>query len=248
MSSTLSAKPTCTCGALKKITEYDEQQKLLKFLMHLNGGYESIRGQLLLMDPLPSVSKAYSLIQQSASEKQKQISGNLNANIEAAAYMSNLNTLRSDNSYSGGNEALTESTACMAGKNGGKGNYNNSDSKKDFKEARRLQKLQRFCNHCKERGHTMDQCFKIHGFPECFKGKQKKSYNVAANAMLMDNMAPDSPLDDSVGVNPGAMMYQGFMNALAQEVMRLMKGKQVAEHTQGVGSSSGSFANFAESC
>ena len=27
-------------------------------------------------------------------------------------------------------------------------------------------KMDRFCDHCKMRGHIVDQCFKIHGYPD----------------------------------------------------------------------------------
>ena len=35
----------------------------MQFFMHLNDEYEAIRGQILLLDPLPTVNKAYSMIQ-----------------------------------------------------------------------------------------------------------------------------------------------------------------------------------------
>lgn len=50
--------PSCTCGAMKKITEYEEQQRLMKFLMNLHDGFDVVRSQVLLMDPLPTVGRA----------------------------------------------------------------------------------------------------------------------------------------------------------------------------------------------
>ncbi|KHN10104.1 hypothetical protein glysoja_034346, partial [Glycine soja] len=46
----------CTCGANNK------RHKLMQFLMGLNESYSVVRGQLLLMNPLPDVSHAYSSI------------------------------------------------------------------------------------------------------------------------------------------------------------------------------------------
>ncbi|KAG6466647.1 hypothetical protein ZIOFF_075551 [Zingiber officinale] len=46
----------CTCGVNNK------RRKLMQFLMGLNESYNAIRGQLLLMNPLPDVSQAYSSI------------------------------------------------------------------------------------------------------------------------------------------------------------------------------------------
>ncbi|KAL5864007.1 hypothetical protein ACOSQ3_001521 [Xanthoceras sorbifolium] len=41
-----------------------DQQKLMQFLMGLNDSYSAIRGQILLMNPLPSVRQAYSSVSQ----------------------------------------------------------------------------------------------------------------------------------------------------------------------------------------
>ncbi|ONI23083.1 hypothetical protein PRUPE_2G169400 [Prunus persica] len=52
----------CSCGAKKSLAEREEQQRLMQFLMGLNESYAAIRGQILLMEPLPSVRMAYSLL------------------------------------------------------------------------------------------------------------------------------------------------------------------------------------------
>ncbi|CAL9017136.1 unnamed protein product, partial [Prunus brigantina] len=52
----------CSCGAKKSLAEREEQQRLMQFLMGLNESYAAIRGQILLMEPLPSVRRAYSLL------------------------------------------------------------------------------------------------------------------------------------------------------------------------------------------
>lgn len=46
-----------------------DRQKLMQFLMGLNETYSAIRGQILLMNPLPSIRQAYSSISQE--EKQR---------------------------------------------------------------------------------------------------------------------------------------------------------------------------------
>ncbi|GJZ88141.1 retrovirus-related pol polyprotein from transposon TNT 1-94 [Tanacetum coccineum] len=44
----------CTCGVIEKFIERDSNSKLIQFLMKLSDGYESLRSQILAMDPLPS--------------------------------------------------------------------------------------------------------------------------------------------------------------------------------------------------
>lgn len=43
----------CTCGGLKEIKSYHQLEYTMSFLMGLNDTYSHIRGQILLMDPLP---------------------------------------------------------------------------------------------------------------------------------------------------------------------------------------------------
>lgn len=56
--------PTCTCATMKEILQFQQNQKTMKFLMALNEVYDAVRGQIFLMDPLPTVNKVYSLILQ----------------------------------------------------------------------------------------------------------------------------------------------------------------------------------------
>lgn len=58
----LTPVPECACGAAKVMSDTIDSNRLMQFLMGLNDMYDSIIGQILLMEPLPSVNKAYSLI------------------------------------------------------------------------------------------------------------------------------------------------------------------------------------------
>lgn len=81
--------PTCHCGSSKALQDYQQQEKLTQFLMGLNDTYGNIRGQILLMDPLPSINRAYSLLLQE--EKQRQISANPSVELESAAFLASNN-------------------------------------------------------------------------------------------------------------------------------------------------------------
>nr|XP_043611556.1 uncharacterized protein LOC122583197 [Erigeron canadensis] len=61
----------CTCKLVEKFLAIESRSRLVQFLMKLNNDYESVRNQILAMDPLPNVKKAYCIIQQV--EKQKQV-------------------------------------------------------------------------------------------------------------------------------------------------------------------------------
>ncbi|XP_043705529.1 uncharacterized protein LOC122655397 [Telopea speciosissima] len=58
------ALPNCSCGALKTLQDFLNTDHLLDFLQGLNDNYAAVRSQILLMDPLPTVAKAYSLLLQ----------------------------------------------------------------------------------------------------------------------------------------------------------------------------------------
>ncbi|KAJ8630527.1 hypothetical protein MRB53_023850 [Persea americana] len=49
----------CSCGASQSLAESQQNEHLMLFLMGLNPSYGPIRSQILLLDPLPSVAKAY---------------------------------------------------------------------------------------------------------------------------------------------------------------------------------------------
>lgn len=57
-----------------------------------------------------------------------------------------------------------ETEACAVQKQG----YNTA--RKDFKRGK-IDKGEKYCTHCKVKGHSDEVCFKIHGYPEWYKQK-----------------------------------------------------------------------------
>lgn len=54
--------PACSCEVATEINKFMETQKTMKFLMGLNEIFEQTRGNIIGMDPLPSLSKAYAIV------------------------------------------------------------------------------------------------------------------------------------------------------------------------------------------
>ncbi|GKB04600.1 uncharacterized mitochondrial protein-like protein [Tanacetum coccineum] len=52
----------CNCENGRENIERDQRKRLIQFLMGLDEGYSNIRGQILLMYPLPTVVKAYGMV------------------------------------------------------------------------------------------------------------------------------------------------------------------------------------------
>ncbi|XP_061345104.1 uncharacterized protein LOC133290959 [Gastrolobium bilobum] len=62
---------SCTYGALRILSSTQQQDYAMQFLMGLNDSFSSIRAQILLMEPLPQLSRVFSLVIQE--ERQRQI-------------------------------------------------------------------------------------------------------------------------------------------------------------------------------
>lgn len=133
----------------------------MSILMGLNESFAHIRGQLLLMDPLPPINKVFSLIAQE--EKQRQVGPQHISGIEPSNTMA----------FHAKHEALNATP--------------------------RLHKQQRkdrpFCTHCKAHGHTMEKCYKLHGFPPGFRHKHK--FHPDSNTSAITNQTSHDSLYDT---------------------------------------------------
>lgn len=99
------------------------------------------------------------------------------------------------------------------------------------------------------RGHTKDQCFKIHGYPDWFKngkskGDGKYAGNVGSNTSIGDDFMQDTTLDSGnyFDLNRTKKTDNQMLNIVVKEVMKAMNQKQQP------GDSSGSrvkLSNFA---
>ncbi|GMI69096.1 hypothetical protein HRI_000578900 [Hibiscus trionum] len=59
----------CTCSGVQKMIDEQGKEQVLQFLMGLNDSFSHVRGQILLMDPLPSITKVFSLIIQEENQR-----------------------------------------------------------------------------------------------------------------------------------------------------------------------------------
>ncbi|KAL0303103.1 UNVERIFIED_CONTAM: hypothetical protein Sradi_6178400 [Sesamum radiatum] len=78
--------PAYSSVAAKEISDLYQRDHLMQFLMGLDESFENIRNQILIMEPLPNVSKAYAIVLQV--ERQKEVNpayGNSAQNIALQA-------------------------------------------------------------------------------------------------------------------------------------------------------------------
>ncbi|WJZ84138.1 hypothetical protein VitviT2T_003758 [Vitis vinifera] len=164
-----------------------DQQKLMQFLMGLNESYSAIRGQILLMNPLPSVHQAYSSVSQE--EKQRLlISTNAAAESAASAAMAVRSNGKSSATWKDGidrsNTERMEPTDRPFGSQNFRVNRSSQgqDGRPFFDQDRRRMGSGRGrpqCSYCGDMGHWVQKCFQLHGYPP---GHPKARMNLGSNS------------------------------------------------------------------
>ncbi|KAL2226395.1 UNVERIFIED_CONTAM: hypothetical protein Sindi_1998200 [Sesamum indicum] len=76
--------PVCSCGASHKMSEKSTSYQLIQFLMGLSDIYDHVKNQILLMDPLLTAAKVYSMVR--TVEKQSQVNSGI-ADVEREGAM-----------------------------------------------------------------------------------------------------------------------------------------------------------------
>ncbi|XP_075100457.1 uncharacterized protein LOC142176482 [Nicotiana tabacum] len=114
--------------------------KILQFLKGLNESYSQSRSQTMMMSPIPSINKAYSLLIDQGSQRSL-------ANFTQTSHI--VESIEEVVFYSIKNPTNVG------------GNF-------------KFRKNQVQYEYCHYKGHTMENCFKLHGYPSNFKGKKKR--------------------------------------------------------------------------
>ncbi|KAL5785970.1 hypothetical protein ACOSQ2_008362 [Xanthoceras sorbifolium] len=149
-----------------KLKVQHDQQKLMQFLMGLNDSYSGVRGQILLMNPLPSVRQAYSSVSQE--EKQRLLTSTHAADDSGGTAAM---AVRSNNSRkftpSAGPRRLDRPY--------GPPDFKSQEKSPDFSGGGRRVDQDRkqtgfgrgrpHCTHCGELGHWIQTCYELHGYP-----------------------------------------------------------------------------------
>lgn len=151
--------PTCTCGVSSKFVASIQQDHGMKFLQGLRESYAPLRSQLLLNNPLPAISKLYSLALQE--ERQREISSTDSTHPEAAALASTFSKTTSQTSpSSSGQKGRPHCDHC---------NMDGHTIQVCYKLHGYLPKKNvataTHCDHCNKDGHTIATCYRLHGFP-----------------------------------------------------------------------------------
>ena len=81
----------CACASTGSAMKLFERRQLMQFLMSLNDGYQVVRSNILMMNPLPTVSQASSIVLQE--EQQREIRpASFHSDTESSAFLSQQRT------------------------------------------------------------------------------------------------------------------------------------------------------------
>lgn len=195
--------------------------------MGLNEIYTVIRGSILMMNPLPTLARAFSLLVQDEHQREIKPSSFLNAE-STALYAGNIRP----SSSAGGNIRPSSSTGNIRPPSSYRRNYTPNNSHGHSQ----LQYKDRFCTHCNRTGHLptlfycceqqcpdrtghlAERCYQLHGYPASSntnqrnnsiprpnnfrKGNQRSNResgnNVVANASCTPDFAPGKRTDEEM--------------------------------------------------
>ena len=150
----LNSFPLCTCEAATTVKTFLETQKTMKFLMGLNESYAQTRSNIINMDPLPNLNKAYAMVLRH--EKQAEtFTGKLATPAEASAF--SIKKVTRDFTPVNGE-----------GKYCDKCNMNNHNTKNCRAHLK--------CTYCNGKGHTYDYCRRRRNTAEGSQGRSKVNH------------------------------------------------------------------------
>ncbi|KAH0661967.1 hypothetical protein KY284_026898 [Solanum tuberosum] len=146
--STLNAKAqctcNCTCGAKALVHKAKQDRRLIQLLMGLNEIYTVIRGNILMMNPLPTMAQAFSLLVQD--EHQREIEPSNHFNVEAT-------TLHAGNVR----PSLSNVRPSLSYKTNYTPNGSHGHSQLQYKD--------KFCTCCNRTDHFIEKCYQLHRYP-----------------------------------------------------------------------------------
>ncbi|XP_019423079.1 PREDICTED: uncharacterized protein LOC109332552 [Lupinus angustifolius] len=174
---TLRPMPSCTfsikchCGMFKMMKDQRENEYVICFLKGLNDEFNTVNAHILLMEPLPQINKAFSLLLQ----QKRQLSGSSNSkaflNVAHDRPSSKLDNTQPWRSRQGDQRG---GFLQGRGRNISRG-YNTQRSSGT-----------KVCTFCGRERHTVESCYFKHGFPPNFQsGKTRQDtrvINIATNS------------------------------------------------------------------
>lgn len=136
----------CICNLTQSMQNFKESEYVICFLKGLNDSYNAVKTQILMLDPLPPISKVFGMVSQ---QEGKNTGPNLGDSSPLVAANNSNNWNQNRNSYQGRG---TPNSA--AGRGRGRSSNNNKQ-----------------CIFCGKANHTVDTCYFKHRFPPGYRAR-----------------------------------------------------------------------------
>ncbi|KAK9723939.1 hypothetical protein RND81_05G035400 [Saponaria officinalis] len=163
------APKACTCNVLKKIVDKDNKNRLLDFLMGLDGVYEVVSDQILATIPLLTVNQAFFKIQQIKMQK----------NVHNKVF-----DTRENNGHDSEQVCWPSSASDSL-----QGSYVHSVGNRNGKRGKTPLK----CDYCGKKGHTRAYCFKLKAYNRMAAHVEETHYNAEETSLGAENVYEADP-------------------------------------------------------
>ncbi|XP_059294865.1 uncharacterized protein LOC132047909 [Lycium ferocissimum] len=168
--------------------------------MGLNDSYCGARGNILMISPLPTISNAYALLVQE--EKQREVH----------------NTPK----YPG------ESSSFVAAN---QGNFPQKPFATDFRTQKTYydnKKSGSICKYCKKPGHSIEKCYKLHGFPPNFKFTKQRNFqnSIQGNAVSSNENSGEVFMSNAETGEQGKLLSPEQLAQVMQMLQHVKNGDQ----------------------
>ncbi|XP_019187212.1 PREDICTED: uncharacterized protein LOC109181757 [Ipomoea nil] len=162
--------PQCSCNAFDEIRNEKEVDQIIRFLQGLNEEYNSLKSGILVLDPMPDLHKV--LVMAEKFERQLKIESLSLGHIE----VNHANAVQT-------NPTDDQEVVAAVGYNSNRRNNGFGTGNKSAK-----------CTYCGMTGHTIEKCYKKHGYPPPppgwvpgFKSRGKQQATAAVSTLNEPN-------------------------------------------------------------
>ena len=164
----------CSCSAFAIIAQRKLEDRAMQFLRGLNDQYTNIRSHVLLMDPIPAITKIFSYVAQ----QERKLLGNSSPNLNFDPKDVSINVAKTICDYCG---RIGHTENICYKKHGMPLNHETRNKSTGGRKS---------CTHCGKMGHTVDVCYRKHGYPPGYKPYNGRS--TVNNVVTMDSQ----PVED----------------------------------------------------
>ena len=201
----------CTCLAMRNTKSFRAEDRIIQFLIGLNEEYQGVVSQVLLMDPMPPINRVFSLVMQQERKLQYGVVHVQNTPLEDNTGL--VNAVNGQKQFGRGRGGTS-----YQGR--GRGNDNG-----------------RFCTFCERTNHTVDTCYKKHGYPPNWGRGGGNSYANMVDAEDTEskiNLGSASKHDENAGVTLTKDQYQNLMTLLEKSNLEVKCSANVVKGSNSI--------------